>query len=217
MAFIVPDEIERYIHEHTSPLGEVFEDLTVETNDTLAHPQMQVGRIEGQFLRMLVHLSGAKRILEVGTYSGYSALAMASALPPEGQIITCDVDPVATAVAQRYFDAVAWGSKVTVRLGPALDTMRELIEGGERFDMVFIDADKTSYSRYFDAAMELVPVGGLVVVDNALWSGAVLRPETEDAHAIRRLNAKIAADTRVEQVLLSVRDGIHLARKVRTA
>ena len=207
MAFIVPDEIERYIHEHTSPLGEVFEDLTVETNDTLAHPQMQVGRIEGQFLRMLVHLSGAKRILEVGTYSGYSALAM----------ITCDVDPVATAVAQRYFDAVAWGSKVTVRLGPALDTMRELIEGGERFDMVFIDADKTSYSRYFDAAMELVPVGGLVVVDNALWSGAVLRPETEDAHAIRRLNAKIAADTRVEQVLLSVRDGIHLARKVRTA
>lgn len=215
MAFIVPDEIEQYTHDHTSPLGAVFDELAAETNKSLEFPQMQVGRIEGQLLRMLVQISGTQRVLEIGTYSGYSALAMASALPAAGNLITCDIDPVATAVAQRYFDKLAWGSKIEIRLGPALETMRALIDNSDQFDLVFIDADKTNYSRYFDAAMQLVPIGGLIVIDNALWSGSVLRPESDDAHAIRGLNAKIAEDPRVENVLLSVRDGIHITRKVR--
>lgn len=215
MAFVVPDEIEQYIHQHTASLGELFDALAEETRETLPLPQMQVGRVEGQLLRMLIQLSGAARVLEIGTYSGYSALAMASALPAEGHLITCDIDPVATQVAQRYFDKAPWGSKIELRLGPAVDTMRDLVRAERRFDLVFIDADKTNYSNYFDAAMDLIPVGGLIVVDNALWSGAVLAPDSEDATAIAQLNEKIASDPRVEQVLLSVRDGIHLARKVR--
>ena len=214
MAFIVPDEIESYIHAHISSLGGQFEALAVETRETLPYPQMQVGPIEGRLLRMLVQISGAKRILEIGTYSGYSALAMASALPSDGSIITCDIDPVATSVAQRYFDKVSYGSQIEIRLGAALDTMQALIDARAQFDLVFIDADKGNYSAYFDAAMRLIPLGGLIVIDNALWSGAVLNPETDDALAIRQLNAKVSEDPRVEQVLLSVRDGIHIARKV---
>jgi caffeoyl-CoA O-methyltransferase len=215
MAFVVPDEIEQYIHQHTASLGELFDTLAEETRETLPLPQMQVGRVEGQLLRMLIQLSGTSRVLEIGTYSGYSALAMASALPAEGHLVTCDIDPVATRVAQRYFDKAAWGSKIELRLGPALDTMRELVREERRFDLVFIDADKTNYVNYFNAAMDLIPVGGLIVVDNALWSGTVLAPNSDDATAIAQLNKTLASDPRVEQVLLSVRDGIHLARKVR--
>ena len=127
MAFVVPDEIEQYIHQHTASLGELFDALAEETRETLPLPQMQVGRVEGQLLRMLIQLSGAARVLEIGTYSGYSALAMASALPAEGHLITCDIDPVATQVAQRYFDKAPWGSKIELRLGPAVDTMRDLV------------------------------------------------------------------------------------------
>ncbi len=203
-----------YVHEHSSPETELFERLRDETQGSLAQPQMQVGRVEGALLRLLVGISGATRVLEIGTYSGYSGLAMASALPAGGELITCDVDPVATAVARRYFDQSGYGDRITIRLAPALDTIAELAAEGQRFDLVFIDADKENYSRYWDAVLPLVPTGGLIVGDNTLWSGKVVNPQTASDHAIVAFNRKVAADPRVEQVLLSVRDGVMLARKI---
>ena len=204
-----------YVHEHATPESVLFERLRDETQSTLAMPQMQVGRVEGALLRLLVSIAGAKRILEIGTYSGYSGLAMASALPSDGQLITCDVDPVATAVARRFFDQSGYGERITIRLAPALDTIAELAAEGQRFDLVFIDADKENYCAYWDAVLPLVPVGGLIIGDNTLWSGKVVDPQADSDHAIVAFNRKVADDPRVEQVLLSVRDGVMLARKVR--
>lgn len=204
-----------YVHDHTSPESELFERLRDETQRNLAIPQMQVGRVEGALLRMLVGIVGARRVLEIGTYSGYSGLAMASALPPSGELITCDIDPVATAVARRYFDQSGFGDRITIRLGPALETIADLSAQEQRFDLVFIDADKENYSRYWDAVLPLVPIGGLIVGDNTLWSGKVIEPKAASDHAIVAFNKKVVADPRVEQVLLSVRDGVMLARKVR--
>lgn len=212
MISLLHEDIDRYVHDHTENLGPLFDELREETLANLAYPQMQVGRVEGQFLRTMVAVSGARRVLEIGTYSGYSALAMASALPDDGVLITCDIDPVATAVAQRYFDRAPWGHRIELRLGPALETMKTLQKAGARFDLVFIDADKINYPHYVNAAVDLMDPGKLILVDNTLWSGAVLSPETDDARAIRDTNAQIAADPRLEQVLLSVRDGIMMAR-----
>jgi caffeoyl-CoA O-methyltransferase len=203
-----------YIHEHTTPEAEIFEALRAETYAQLESPQMQVGRVEGRFLALMVEVSNAKRVLEIGTFSGYSAMAMASALPEGGSLITCDVDPVATAIARRFWDRSPWGAKIELRLGDAAQTLAELVAAGERFDLVFIDADKQGYVRYFDLALELVSIGGLILADNTLWSGKVLDPQAESDHAIVRFNAHVKASPRVEQVLLSVRDGIMFCRKI---
>jgi len=211
---LLPAEIADYVHDHTSPEDELYKRLRDETYGTLAMPRMQVGRVEGALLRMLVSITGARQILEIGTYSGYSGLAMASALPADGALVTCDIDPVATAVARRYFDQSGYGDRITIRLGSALDTIAELAAEGRRFDLVFIDADKENYSNYWDAVVPLVPIGGLIVGDNTLWSGKVVDPREPSDHAIVAFNTKVTADPRVEQVLLSVRDGVMLARKI---
>jgi caffeoyl-CoA O-methyltransferase len=138
---------------------------------------------------------------------------MASALPEGGRLVTCDIDPEATKVARRYFDESPWGHAIEIRLGPARDTIAALASAGEGFDLVFIDADKEGYVDYFEAVLPLLPPGGLIVADNTLWSGRVLDPQSASDHAIVRFNAKLAADERVDQVLLSVRDGVMLARK----
>ena len=191
----------------------------VDITADLASPQMQVGQVEGALLRILVGLVRPQTVLELGTYSGYSALAMASALPEGGRLITCDVDPVATAVARRYFAEAGLADRISLRMGPALTTIARLADelAAERrgIDLVFIDADKPNYVAYWDAVLPLMPVGGLVVADNTLWSGKVLAPQEPSDHAIVRFNAHVAADPRVEHVLLSVRDGIMLARKLR--
>ncbi|MEZ4383261.1 MAG: class I SAM-dependent methyltransferase [Nannocystaceae bacterium] len=212
---LLPPAIAEYVHEHTTPELALFRELRDETHASLSSPQMQVGRVEGAFLRLLVAISGAKRILEIGTFSGYSGLAMAAALPEGGALITCDVDPVATAVARRYFDASGYGDRISLRLGPALETIASLAAEGQRFDLVFIDADKENYSNYWDAVFPLVPCGGLIVADNTLWSGRVLDPREATDAAIVAFNRKVAEDPRVEQVLLSVRDGVMLSRKLR--
>ena len=206
--------IAEYVHAHTTPESALFRDLCDETQASLDSPQMQVGRVEGALLRLLVAISGARRILEIGTYSGYSGLAMAAALPEGGSLITCDVDPVATAVARRYFDQSGYGDRITIRLGPALETIASLAAEERRFDLVFIDADKENYSNYWDAVLPLVPRGGLIVADNTLWSGRVLDPQEPTDRAIVAFNRKVAEDPRVEQVLLSVRDGVMLSRKL---
>jgi caffeoyl-CoA O-methyltransferase len=171
---------------------------------------MLTGPVEGRFLELLVHASGATRILEIGTFTGFSALSMAAALPEHGRIDTLDVEPKHAEVAQRYFDRSPHGSKITLHLGPALETIGRL-EG--EFDLVFVDADKESYDAYYEAVLPRLSERGLIAIDNTLWSGRVLAPEDERARLMAALNDKLAADERVVAVQLTVRDGITLVRR----
>lgn len=211
---ILPEQLGDYIHAHTTAQSELFEALREETFAKLEYPQMQVGRVEGRFLEMMVKVTGARRVLEVGTFSGYSAMALAAGLPDDGQLITCDLDPVATELAQRYWARCPWGHKIELRLGDARETLAQLRAAGERFDLVFIDADKGGYVTYFEHALEMVPVGGVILVDNTLWGGSVIAPRNDSDHAIVRFNELARDSPRVEQVLLSVRDGIMFCRKL---
>lgn len=203
-------EVEEFGHDHTTQESDLFRRLREETYAKMQYPEMQVGRIEGRFLKMLVRLTGARRILEIGMFTGYSALMMAEGLPLDGHIITCDVNPKAEAIARKYFAESPDSQKIEVRMGPALDTIAGL-QGP--IDMVFIDADKTNYSNYFDAVMPLLRPGGLIVADNVLWSGKVLNPDDDMTQAIVDFDNKVQADPRVENVCLTVRDGMMLAWK----
>jgi caffeoyl-CoA O-methyltransferase len=212
VSFIVDPKIEEYAEQHTSPDGELFERLAEETRATQSSPQMMVGRIEGRFLATLVALRGAKRILELGTFTGYSSISMASALAPDGRIITCDVDPEATAIARRYMDESGYGDRIEIRLGPALETIEGL--DGE-FDLVFIDADKPNYRAYYEAVLPLLADNGLIIADNVLWSGRVVEDDDgeESTQAIKEFNDHVQNDPRVVSVMLTVRDGMTLIRK----
>jgi caffeoyl-CoA O-methyltransferase len=211
MAFIVDAQVEEYAEEHTSPDGELFERLAEETRAETTAPQMMVGRIEGQFLATLVRLRGARRILELGTFTGYSSISMASALPPDGSIITCDVDPKATAIARRYMDESGYGDRIEIRLGPALESI-ETLEGP--FDLVFIDADKPNYKAYYEAVLPLLAENGLVIADNVLWSGRVVEEDGDESTlAIKDFNEHVKNDPRVASVMLTVRDGMLLIRR----
>jgi len=207
---LVPDPIEEYAAEHSEAPAPILENLREETYSKMSLPQMQVGRNEGTFLKLLVRLSRAKRVLEVGMFTGYSGLMMAEGLPDDGELITCDVDPKAEAMAKRYFAQSPHGKKIHIRMGPALETIKTL-KGP--IDMVFIDADKENYPKYYDAVLPLLRKGGLLVADNVLWSGRVLDPKEETDRAIVEFNDKVAKDSRVEKVLLTVRDGMMLAVK----
>jgi len=210
MAFIVNKQVEDYAAEHTTRPDELFDRLAAETRAKTTAPQMMVGRIEGGFLAALVRLTGAKRILELGTFTGYSSISMASALPPDGRIITCDVDPEATAIARRYMDESGHGGKIEIKLGPALETIQTL-EGP--FDIVFIDADKPNYRAYYEAVLPLLADNGLIIADNVLWSGRVVEPDgDESTQAIKAFNEHVAADDRVLSVMLTVRDGMTLVQ-----
>jgi caffeoyl-CoA O-methyltransferase len=211
MAFIVNEQVEDYAAEHTTQLDELFDRLDAETREKTTAPQMMVGRIEGGFLAALVRLTGAKRILELGTFTGYSSISMASALPSDGRIITCDVDPDATAIARRYMDESGHGDKIEIKLGPGLETIATL-EGP--FDIVFIDADKPNYEAYYEAVLPLLADNGLVIADNVLWSGRVVEPDgDESTQAIKAFNEHVRSDDRVVSVMLTVRDGMTLVQK----
>jgi caffeoyl-CoA O-methyltransferase len=173
---------------------------------------MLTGKIEGRLLELLVHGLQAKRVLELGTYSGYSSLSMAAGLPEGGHIDTCEVNETHADVAQRYIDRSPHADRITIHLGPALETIERL--GGE-WDFVFIDADKVNYANYYEALVPQLAPTGLMALDNTLWSGRVLDDgdESEDTRAIRELNDRIAADDRVVAVQLSVRDGVTLIRR----
>jgi len=212
MIEIVPAKYEAYAEAHSEPVAPWFEELRKETYATMEGPQMQVGRLEGDFLKMLVRISRAKRVLEIGMFTGYSGLMMAEGLPEGGELVTCDVDPKAEALAKKYFAKSPHGKKIQVRMGPALETLKTL-KGP--FDLVFLDADKTNYGAYYDAVMPMVPSGGLIVADNTLWSGKVVdAPEAEvDTRALVAFNARVSKDPRVEKVLVTVRDGMMLCFK----
>jgi len=207
---LVSDDIHAYCEDHTSQVDALYERLRQETLAKTDLPQMQVGRVEGRFLKLLVQMCGAKNAIEVGTFTGYSALSIAEGLPADGTLLALDINPETAAIAQRFFDEAPWGSKITLQLGPALDSIAAQ-EGP--FDFAFIDADKANYANYWDALVPRMRPGGLLVVDNVLWSGTVLAPETDSAKAINAFNDHAAADERVEFVMLSVRDGMLLARK----
>ena len=176
----------------------------------MQNPEMQVGLLEGRFLKMLVCLTGAKRVLELGMFTGYSALMMAEGLPEDGRLITCEVDPRAEAIAKKYFAESPHGQKIEVRMGPALETIKTL---SGPLDLVFIDADKANYCNYYEACFPLVKPGGLIIGDNVLWSGKVTDPQDENTRAIVAFNDLIQSDPRVENVCLTVRDGMMLAWK----
>jgi len=202
--------VEQFAHDHTEPETDLYVRLREETYRVMQSPQMQVDVIEGRFLQMLVRLSGAKSILELGMFTGYSALMMAEALPDDGHLITCEIDAKAEAIARRYFAESPHGNKITIRMGPALDTIKTL---AGPLDLVFIDADKVNYSNYYEACLPLLKSGGLVVADNVLWSGKVVDPKDADDHAIVAFNRLVQSDPRVKNVCLTVRDGMMLAWK----
>ena len=210
---IVPREIEHYAEAHTSPPTEYLQALAVETELTLDFPQMMVGALEGRFLEMLVFALGARRVLEIGTFSGYSSLSMAAGLPPDGTIVTCDISEKHLAVARRFVDQSPFAGRIEIREGPALDTIATL-DGP--FDLVFIDADKENYVNYYEAVLPKLAPRGLIAADNTLWMGQVLdQSDTSPGTvAIREFNDHVRDDPRTEQVQLTVRDGVTLIRKV---
>jgi caffeoyl-CoA O-methyltransferase len=210
---LIDPDLERYVHDHTRPRPALFDELRDHTYAHVPDPNMQVGRVEGTLLKLLVASLGARSVLEIGTFTGYSALCMAEALPEGGELVTLDRDPDATRVARSFFDRSPHGGKIRIALGDALETLRGM-PAEPPFDLAFIDADKERYVAYYEEVLPRLRPGGLLVADNTLWSGRVLAPASASDHAIVAFNRHVTEDPRVENVLLSVRDGIMLARKV---
>ena len=207
---MIDERIEAYAEAHTTPAPDLLRELAAETRATMRYAEMLTGAVEGRLLELLVHAIGARRVLEIGTFTGYSALSMAAALPDDGHIDTCDVNPTHVEVAERYIARSEHAAKITVHVGPALESIARL-EG--EFDFVFIDADKANYDNYYEAVLPRLSPGGLIAIDNTLWSGRVLDPQDDDSKAIAALNEKLAADDRIVCVQLTVRDGVTLVRK----
>jgi caffeoyl-CoA O-methyltransferase len=214
VSFIVEPSVEAYAEAQSTPPTDLFERLAEETRATQNAPQMMVGQLEGFFLAEIVRLSRARRVLELGTFTGYSSISMALALPDGGRIITCDVNEETTAIARRYAEEAGVTDLIDYRVGPGLETIAQL-DGS--FDLVFIDADKPSYIAYYEATLPLLENDGLILADNTLWSGRVVDPESTDENTehIRAFNDHVRSDDRVENVLLTVRDGINLIRRRR--
>jgi len=210
---IVPRDVEHYAEAHSSPPPEHLLALAVETELALDFPQMMVGALEGRFLEMLVYALAPMRILEIGTFSGYSALSMAAGLPEGGRITTCDISEKHLEVARRFIEQSPYAAAIEIREGPALDTIATL-DGP--FDFVFIDADKENYINYYEAVLPKLSPRGLIAADNTLWGGRVLdvSDTSSGTVGIRAFNDHVRDDPRTEQVQLTVRDGVTLIRKV---
>jgi caffeoyl-CoA O-methyltransferase len=200
-------KVDEYAEAHTTPSGELFERLAAETREKTTLPQMMVGEVEGRFLEFLVRLMRARRVLELGTFTGYSSLSMARGLPEGGRVISCDVDQETTAIARRYAEEAGLADRIEYRIGPALETIAQL-DG--TFDLVFIDADKPNYRNYYEAVLPKLSDNGLIVADNALRDGWVLEDGDEP---MKEFNDHVRNDPRVECVLLTVRDGMLLVMK----
>ena len=212
----VTEPLYRYILAHSVREPKVLAELHDETVK-MPHAGMQIGADQGQFMGLLVKLIGAKRCLEIGVFTGYSSTAVALALPADGKIVACDVSEEWTSVARRYWKKAGVESKIDLRLGPALATLDGLLDKGEagRFDFAFIDADKTNYLGYYERCLKLLRAGGLIAVDNTLWSGEVANAQNdkEDTVALRKFNDAVHRDERVDIALLGIGDGVTLIRK----
>jgi len=213
---LLPEAVERYVGFVIAKETTLQRRLRAETAK-LPMAGMQIGADQGALLMLLVRLIGAKRALEVGTFTGYSALCVAEAMGPQGRLVVCDVSEEWTQVARRYWREAGLASRIELRIGPAAETLTRLLREGaaETFDFAFIDADKTGYDMYYELCLRLVRPGGLIAIDNVLWSGAVADTQKHDAdtEALRALNLKIRDDARVDAALLTVGDGLMLARR----
>ena len=205
--------IEKYIDDHTDDISALLLDLLDETEEVTGVSRWSIGKVEGKLLQLLVKISGVRNAIEIGTFTGYSALIIAEALPEDGRLITCETNPKHAEIALRYFRKSPQGSKIRLELKPAMETLRGIADSS--VDFVFIDADKPSYGRYFDEAMRILQTGGLIFVDNVFWRNKIFKePSTnENARAIAAFNEKVKNDDRAEKVMLNVRDGVYLIRK----
>ena len=218
--FVRPTKMTDTLYEYTLSVGlrepDLFRELREETSK-LADGEMQIAPEQGPFLAMLVRMLGAKNGIEIGTFTGYSSLWVASAMPSDGNLICCDVSDEYTSLARKYWEKTGLAEKIDLRLGPALDTLESLLNGGWAgiMDYAFIDADKSSYDGYYEACLKLLRPGGLIAIDNTLWDGKVADAKVKDADtvAIRELNAKLHADDRVTLSFLPFADGLTLALK----
>jgi caffeoyl-CoA O-methyltransferase len=213
-SFFLSPEIHRYVVDHGLPPDPVQRELIEETAALGGVAVMQIAPEQGAFMTLVTRLVGARRAVEVGTFTGYSALAIARGLPPDGRLLCCDVNEEWTAVARRYWQRAGVADRIELRLGPALETLRELPHD-ESIDLAFIDADKDNYTRYYEELLARLRPNGLILVDNTLWMGTVVDPSQDDdsTNAIRAFNDQVATDARVDCVMLPVSDGLTLLRK----
>lgn len=208
---LIPDAIEEYAAVHSDPLPPLLQELADVTRQRLGERAgMLSGQVQAALLQMLALSLNARYILEIGMFTGFSAQAMAAALPDDGRLVTCEVDPEAIEIAIEFFARSPHGHKIDVRQGPALETMATLTGS---FDLIFIDADKENYTAYYEAALPLLTPSGMIAVDNVLWGGRVLEPRDESDRAIAAFNAHVRQDERVRSVMLTVRDGLMLIRR----
>ncbi len=212
MKNLVALEVEAYAGAHSWPESDVCRRLREETFRSIECPQMVVGPLEGAFLKMMAQLVGAKRVLEIGTFTGYSALCFAEALPADGHVVTCDIDPETIDFARKYWAQSPVGEKIEVLLGPALETLSQL---NAPFDVIFIDADKINYVEYYHRGLDLLAPKGVMLIDNVLWNGdVILHPPPDDSTAaIQELNRVVSQDSRVSSVLVTIRDGVLVVRR----
>jgi caffeoyl-CoA O-methyltransferase len=210
---LVSTDIEAYAQLHSMPESDLCRALREETQRRMESPQMMVGPLEGAFLKMMTQLVQATSVLEIGMFTGYSALCFAEALPAEGTVLTCELDEESAALARRYFARSPIGKKIEIRMGPALETMRYL-KGP--FDLIFIDADKINYVNYYRRSLDLLSPQGVMLIDNVLWDGDVLKQPAPDEKtaAIQELNRTVSSDPRVTAVLVTIRDGVLVIRKI---
>ncbi len=208
---VVAKQAEEYAADHTSPLSALLEEIERFTLTNTPHPSMLTGRVEGRFLQLAAQLSGALRIVDIGTFTGYSALAMTEVLPDDGEVLTIERDPGYAKIAQDFFNRSPGGHKITLRLGEALEILKDLPDA--KTDLVFIDADKQNYSAYYRESMRILRNGGLILADNALWYGRIFDPRDDDSRAMAAFNELVKADNRAEKLFLTIRDGIYLIRK----
>ncbi|MGO9016760.1 MAG: O-methyltransferase [Syntrophobacteraceae bacterium] len=208
---IVAREAEEYAADHTTPLSALLEEVEHFTLTRTPYPSMLTGRVEGRFLQLTVQLSGAQHIVDIGTFTGYSALAMAEALPNDGEILTIEHDLHYAKIAQDFFGRSPSGFKIKLRTGEALEILKTLPDA--KTDLVFIDADKQNYSAYYTESMRILRNGGLILADNALWYGRIFDPKDDESRAMADFNELVKSDARAENLFLTIRDGIYLIRK----
>ena len=205
--------VERYIDDHTDSISPLLLELMAETEEKTGLARWSVGKSEGKFIQFLVKISGTKQAVEVGTFTGYSALMLAEALPDDGLVTTCETNKEYARIAVKYFKKSPHGRKIKLQIGPAIETLRKI--PSRSVDFVFIDADKPAYGQYYEASMRILKPGGFILVDNVFWRFKIFKKKitNENARAIAAFNDQVNSDDRVEKLMLSIRDGVYLILK----